>query len=292
MNDVPDWEDGWTMSDFAASAGRIGGLVLIAYVALCLLVYFKQASYVYYPDKSVGLTPAYFKLAFENLKLRTVDGETITGWFVPAQSYKAVIICHGNAGNIANRLDLIVMFHNIGLNVLIFDYRGYGDSTGKPTEQGTYRDAKSAWDWLVKTKEFKSRNVAIYGESLGGAVAAWMAEQVHPGALMLDSTFTSAPDMAKKMFPFLPIRWLCKFKYDTLGAVAKAGCPVLVAHSKNDEMIPYLNGLRIMEAAKQPKQFIEMTGQHNDGGILTDARHLQTVDAFLSKYLGQSGKGG
>ena len=280
------------MSDFAASAARISGLVLIAYVALCLLVYFKQASYVYYPDKNVGLTPAYFKLPFENLKLRTVDGETITGWFVPAQSDKAVIICHGNAGNIANRLDLIVMFHNIGLNVLIFDYRGYGDSTGKPSEQGTYHDAKSAWNWLVKTKEFKSRNIALYGESLGGAVAAWMAEQVHPGALILDSTFTSAPDMAKKMFPFLPTRWLCKFKYETIDHVAKAGCPVLVAHSRKDEMIPYMNGLRIMEAAKQPKQFIEMTGQHNDGGILTDPKHLQVVDAFLSKYLGQSGKGG
>jgi hypothetical protein len=93
--------------------------------------------------------------------------------------------------------------------------------------------------------------------------------------------------MAKKMFPFLPIRWLCKFKYDTLGRIGKAGCPVLIAHSENDEMIPSTQGLRILEAAKQPKQFVRMAGQHNDGGILTDPNCLKTVDEFLTKYLGK-----
>jgi len=284
------------MSEIAASVARIGGLVAIAYVALCLLVYFKQNSYIYYPDKSVGLTPAYFKLPFDSVRLKAQDGTMIAGWFVPANSDRAVLICHGNAGNIANRLDLILTFHNMGLNVMIFDYRGYGDSSGKPTEEGTYVDAQAAWDYIHESrikdriapnKQFESKNIAIYGESLGGAVAAWLAEQTHPGALILDSTFTSAPDMAKKMFPFLPARRLCKFKYDTIGRIHKIACPVLIAHSENDEMIPCTQGLMLFNAAKQPKQFIGMSGQHNDGGILTSPNHLKTVDEFLSKYLGQ-----
>lgn len=155
----------------------------------------------------------------------------------------------------------------MGLNVMIFDYAGYGDSSGKPTEFGTYIDSLAAWNYLVTNKNIEAQNVAIYGESLGGAVAAWLAEKAQPGALILDSTFTSAPDMGKKMFPFLPIRWLSKFKYDTLERIRRVGCPMLIAHSENDEMIPCAQGLRLLEAAKQPKQF------HQDGGTAQRRRH-------------------
>ena len=276
------------MAEIAYSIARIAGLVAIAYVVLCFLVYYKQASYVYYPDKNVGLTPSYLKLPYESVKLRTGDGATITAWFVPANSDKAVIFCHGNAGNISHRLDSIAMFHNMGYNVLIFDYRGYGESSGKPTEQGTYQDALVAWEYVTRQKEMRARDIAVYGESLGGAVATWLAERVRPGALVLDSTFTSAPDMARKMFPFLPIRMLCKFQYDAISMIGKTRCPVLIAHSRKDEMIPFQCGKRLFDAAKQPKQFIEMAGRHNDGGIMSDANHIKVVEDFLSKYLGAS----
>jgi uncharacterized protein len=288
MDDFGQWEERLSLAEIASSIARIAGLVAIAYVVLCFLVYFRQASYMYYPDKKVGLTPDYFKVRYDNVKLKTRDGETIAAWLVPAESDQAVIFCHGNAGNISHRLDSIAMFHNMGYNVLIFDYRGYGESSGKPTEQGTYQDALAAWDYLTRARKVRAVDIALYGESLGGAVATWLAERVHPGALVLDSTFTSAPDMARKMFPFLPIRLLCKFQYDSISRIGKAGCPVLIAHSRKDEMIPFACGKRLFEAAKQPKQFVEMAGLHNDGGIMSDTNHIKVVEEFLAKHLGRS----
>ncbi|MFC1497255.1 alpha/beta hydrolase [Verrucomicrobiota bacterium] len=261
----------------------------VAYLGLCLLVFLKQPGYVYYPDKDVGLTPEYLNLKYEDVRIKTEDGETIAGWFVSAperdqKSACTVLFCHGNAGDIGDRPDSIMTFHKMGLNVLIFDYRGYGDSSGKPTEKGTYLDAKAVWEYLTKEKNIDGKKIVIFGRSLGGAIATWLAEQTEPGALVVESTFTSAPDMAKKMFWFLP-RFLCRFKYDSINRIADVGCPVLIAHSKDDDMIPFKHGQRLFKAAVEPKCFVEMRGSHNAGGLDADTEYQKIFQDFLEKHM-------
>lgn len=277
------------MTDILFPAIRILMILVAGYTALCLLVYFRQASYVYYPDRMVGLTPAYFKLSYDEVQLKTVDGETVAGWFVPCntntRAVPTVLFCHGNAGNITHRLDAMINFRNQGWNVLLFDYRGYGDSSGTPSEEGTYRDARAAWDYLVNDKGIAPERIVLYGESLGGAVATWLATQVKPGALVLDSTFSSAADMGAVMFPFLPIRKLCRFGYDTRSRLGAVECPVVVAHSRNDEMIPFVNGQRNFAAAREPKRFVEMAGVHNSGGINDDLKNLLKVVEFVDGHV-------
>jgi fermentation-respiration switch protein FrsA (DUF1100 family) len=195
------------------------------------------------------------------------------------------LFCHGNAGNIWNRIDVIWMLHEMGFNVCIFDYRGYGKSEGRPTEAGTYADAEAVWKWLVETKGIAPGRIVVQGESLGGGVASWVAEKKKPGALILESTFTSLPDMAARMYPFLPARWLCRFSYNTLARLPDIHCPVLVAHGKDDEMIPFAFGQRLFQAANEPKVFIELKGSHNDGRERSGREYEEMLKAFIEKTI-------
>jgi uncharacterized protein len=260
-----------------------------AYAGIFLLVFFRQSKYVYYPDRHIAATPAAAALDYEEVRLRTPDGETIAGWYVPAGTNRGaapvLLDCHGNAGDIGDRVGSVRTFHDLGLNVLIFDYRGYGESTGKATEDGTCQDAMAAWDFLIRQKGFATNQVIVFGRSLGGSVASWLAERVQPGALVIESAFTSAPDMARKMFPYLPIRLLCRFKYDTLSHVKKARCPILIAHSLDDDLIPFENGKRLFAAANEPKVFVEMRGGHNSGGLDVDAEYQRVLKDFIGKHV-------
>jgi fermentation-respiration switch protein FrsA (DUF1100 family) len=271
------------MPEWLWSVGRVA---LASYVGLMLLMYFRQAKYVYFPSKSLTSTPATARLAYEELSVRTSDGETVQGWFVPVDKpVGTVLFCHGNAGNIGDRLDVIWMLHDMGLNACLFDYRGYGKSTGTPTEEGTYRDAEAVWDYLVRDKGVAAGRMVVWGESLGGAVAAWVAEKKHPGALILESTFTSIPDLASRLYPFLPIRWLCRFRYPTAVRLGSISCPVLVAHSPDDEMIPFAMGQKLYQAARDPKRFFTLRGSHNTGRDATGKAFDKEVLAFLNEHL-------
>lgn len=281
----------------ALLAAGIAGL----YVVLGLMVYFRQPSYVYVPDRDVDMTPADMNIAYDEVRLQTEDGETIAGWFVPAFGPgevvgeegeivgTTVLMCHGNGGDIGDRIGTVMLFHNWRMNLFIFDYRGYGNSTGRPSEAGTYKDAMAAWKYLAQAKGIPRDHILVYGRSLGGNVAAWLAAEVMPPALVMESAFTSARDMAATMFPFLPVRLVCSFKYDALDALERIRCPVLIAHSRNDEVIPYKHGVRLFEAARKPKRFIELVDGHNDGGLDTDVKYQRALKDFLMQHLGQTG---
>jgi fermentation-respiration switch protein FrsA (DUF1100 family) len=273
------------MPDLFWSVGRIA---LASYVGLTLLMFLRQAKYIYFPSRTLNSNPATAGLAYEDISVRTSDGETVHGWFVPVEKPLAtVLFCHGNAGNIGNRIDVIWMLHDMGLNVCLFDYRGYGRSTGSPTEQGTYRDAGAMWKHLVGEKNVPPGRIVVWGESLGGAVAAWVAEQEKPGALILESTFTSLPDLAARLYPFLPVRWLCRFQYRTVGRLSSITCPVLVAHSPDDEMIPFAMGQSLYLAAREPKRFFTMHGSHNTGREGTGKAFDDEVLSFLREHLAE-----
>ena len=266
----------------AWSVLRIG---LASYVGLCLLVFLRQSRYVYNPAAELLLTPASVKLPYEEVALRTGDGETVRAWFVPATPARATLLyCHGNAGNRGDRVEPMQFFHDLGLNVLMLDYRGYGGSSGRPTETGTYLDAQAAWDFLTATRGIPAREIVVFGRSLGGAVAAWLAERHPPGALILEDTFTSLPDMAAQFYPYLPVRWLCRFRYNTLARLPHIRCPVLVVHSAADEMIPFDQGQRLFAAAREPKRFLQTAGSHNiEVGDLGPA-YREGLDRFLKDY--------
>jgi pimeloyl-ACP methyl ester carboxylesterase len=274
------------MPDLVWSVGRVA---LASYVGLMLLMFFRQAKYIYYPSRSLNATPATARLNYSEVLVQTSDGETIHGWFVPVENPLAtVLFCHGNAGNIWDRIDVIWKLHEMGLNVCVFDYRGYGKSTGRPSEQGTYRDAEAVWTHLVVERGLTADQIVVWGESLGGAVAAWVAETKRPGALILESTFTSLPDLASRFYPFLPVRWLCRFRYPTLARLAEINCPVLVAHSPDDEMIPFAMGQKLYLAAREPKQFLTMRGSHNTGRETSGKMFEEEVLTFLREQIGKN----
>jgi len=257
------------------------------YAGLCSYMFFKQESYVYFPDSRIWTSPAEEGLAFEEVRLRTADGIGLGAWWVPAEAPRgALAFCHGNGGNIADRLDKVAYFHGLGLSVLIFDYRGYGTSGGTPCEEGTYRDLDAALNHLEGRRGLPSDRILLYGESLGGAVAVEAAARRPAAALIVESTFTSVVGMARKYYPWLPARWLARIRYDSLGRIGAVRCPVLVLHSPEDDIVPFEMGEALFAAAHRPKRFARTEGDHNTGGITESPGARRELEAFLEEVLG------
>ena len=263
-------------------------MAAIAYGALALVIFFSQASLIYYPEtgRNIIAAPDYVGLAYESVEISTADGETLHGWFVPAPAANGtVLFFHGNAGNISHRMEYLLMFHRLGYNTFIFDYRGYGQSSGSPSEAGTYLDAQSAWRYLTEAKDIPPARIVLFGESLGGAVAAWLAMNEKPGMLALASVFTSVPDMAAKIYPFLPVRLLSRFDYNTIEYLQSVTCPVFIAHSPQDEIVPFAHGRALYQAAPEPKQFLELQGGHNTGFIFMQEDWVKALGEFIGANL-------
>jgi len=257
------------------------------YVGICILLFFRQSRMIYFPLAAVMQKPSDAGLAYESVDLVTADNVRLAGWYVPcALARGTVLMCHGNGGNIGDRLHPIGLFHELGLNVLIFDYRGYGASAGRPSEKGTYQDAYAAWQHLIGKLRTPPDKIIVFGRSLGGAVAADLAERTTPAALILEATFTSIPDLGARLYPWLPIRLLSRYRYNTLSRLERIRCPVLIAHSREDEMVPFEQGRRLFAAACAPKTFFELTGDHNEGEALTPPAYRQALDTFLTARLG------
>ena len=259
------------------------------YLGLALYLYLFQAGYVYFPDlpsRQVVATPSDIGLSFDAVTLRTSDGETLAGWFIPAPAARGTLLyLHGNGGNIGHRLDQIEVFHRLGLNILIVDYRGYGASSGKPSEKGTYRDALAAWNWLTQQKRIAPERIVLFGESLGGSVAAWLAARHTPAGLVIYASFTSVPEMAQALYPMFPAAWLARYRYDTRAALSKVNCPVLIMHSPEDEIIPFSHGQALFDAARGPKRLVELRGGHNDALWVSREIYTREIGAFLQQRL-------
>ena len=261
-------------------------LQAVAYLALVLLVYFAQPHLVYFPDKQLSSTPKTIGLDYTTVSIATSDGETLHGWQVTAADAKGtVLFLHGNAGNISHRIYYLTMFKRLGYNTLLFDYRGYGQSSGTPSESGTYLDAQAAWRYLTATQGIAPGQIVLFGESLGGAVAAWLAAREKPGLLVLASTFTSVPDLAAEFYPFLPVRWISRFDYNTLQSLQAVSCPVFIAHSPHDEIIPFEHGQRLFQAVSGAKQFLPLDGGHNTGFIFMQPAWKKSLGAFMDDSL-------
>lgn len=269
---------------------RMLSLFAVVLVLICVIVltaiYLFQGSLLFFPTRQVRGTPGQIGLAFEDVTLETKDSVSINGWYIPVDSAKATLLfCHGNAGNIGDRLESIAQFHRIGLAVFIFDYRGYGKSAGSPSEQGTYLDAEAAWDFLTDAKGIDPRTIVILGRSLGGAVAVWLAAEYPPGALIVESSFTSVPDIAARHYPFLPVRLLARFQYNSKENIAKVTAPVMIAHSPDDNLVPYRQGEALFASANEPKEFLKLSGSHNEGFLQSAQLYENTLSAFIDRHI-------
>jgi fermentation-respiration switch protein FrsA (DUF1100 family) len=246
-------------------------------------MYLQQAAMIFFPDRLLNATPASWGLAYEDVFLSAEDGVELHGWYIPRQgSNRVLLFMHGNAGNISHRGESIAIFHRLGLNVLIFDYRGYGQSQGEPSEHGLYQDAAAAWQYLIETRGFDSQDIILFGRSLGGAVAAKLASEVQAGGVILESTFSSARDVAASLFPILSRLIVLRYGFDTAAYLNGVVCPVLVLHSPEDDIIPFYLGEKVYQAAGEEKLFVKIQGDHNGGFLQSQPRYEQELGRFIS----------
>ncbi len=268
--------------------GTVSSIIVcgvLCYLLFLLFLFFSQDSMLYIPgDRTLRIKPSDIGLDYEDVYLTTTDHVKIHGWLMKVENSRGVVIfCHGNAGNISHRVENLRLFAELGFSVFIFDYRGYGQSEGKSSEEGTYLDGEAVYTYLVETKRIRPERVVIFGRSMGAGVATFIASQQKCGALIIESAFTSVPDIGQQLYPFLPVKLLAKNSYDSKSRLPKINCPVLVAHSPDDEIIPFSHGQALFAAARMPKQFLTLKGGHNDGYYVTGQAYFDSLDRFLSK---------
>ncbi len=257
-------------------------------VARAMIRWFEHRQ-VFVPKRRMERDGAELGRPFEDVWLQTSDGVRLHGWFFPAsktspRAAHALLLCHGNKGNISHRLHFVQAWLELGLNVFVFDYRSYGRSEGRVEEEGTYLDAQAAWGWL-RQRGFAADHIAVLGKSLGGGVASGLALREPVSALILQSTFASIPDLGGELFPWLPVRKLHRIHYDTVNRLPRIHAPVLVVHSRTDNLIGFHHAERNFAAANAPKELLEIAGDHVS--VIADGRkeYLAGLERFLGRHL-------
>lgn len=267
-------------------------ILVVGYGLLVAVIYLLQGRLLYLPGvpgRTLTATPADIDAPYVDVALRAVDGVELHGWYIAGRSVRVLLFFHGNAGNVSHRLDSIRQFLGLGLSVLIMDYRGYGRSEGRTSEAGIYLDADAAWRYLIETRGVRPENVVVFGRSLGASVAARVAADRHPLGLIVESSFTSVPDIAQEIYPWLPVRWLSRLRHPTRDDVGKVHCPVLVVHSRDDEIIPYHHGKAIFDAAPEPRTMLTLRGTHNDAFLRDERVYTEGLRKFLHSLEDRAG---
>lgn len=266
------------------------GLLFTAGTLLVLngALYLWQPRMIFFPVRALQATPTDWGLRYEDVRLRSADGIELHGWFIPAAAPgPTVLFLHGNAGNISHRRESIEIFHRLGANVLIIDYRGYGASGGRPDERGLYLDAMTAWRHLVDARGIAATEIVIFGRSLGGAVAAHLAARVDAAGVILESTFSSAQDVAGHWFPVLSRLLVLRYAFPSADAVTRRRMPLLVLHSPDDEIVPFTLGRRLFDAAAEPKRFVALRGDHNGGFLSSRPVYQEALREFIDRVTGR-----
>ena len=249
--------------------------------------------FIFHPDHITDRDPSHVGLRFEDLFFTTQDGIRLHGWFIPHPGAGATLVWfHGNAGNISDRLLNIKLVHDrIKINIFIFDYRGYGRSEGTISEKGTYFDGEAAIKYLLGRDDAAARRLILFGRSLGAAVAAEMATRFKTLGLILESPFVSIPEMARAIFPSLPIAWLLRTRYDTMEKVRLVKTPILVLHGDRDATVPFAQGKKVFEVASEPKRFYRIVGaSHNDTFVIGGEEYYGALREFIESALAANEK--
>ncbi|MBI4529338.1 MAG: alpha/beta hydrolase [Deltaproteobacteria bacterium] len=245
-----------------------------------------EKSFIFFPSPNLERSPADAGLAFEDLFFTAADGVRLNGWFIPHPGAAATVVWfHGNAGNIAHRVENIGLLHRqVGVHIFIFDYRGYGRSHGEVSEQGTYRDGEGALEYLRSRKDVDPKKIVFFGRSLGAAVAAEMAIRRGCMALILETPFASIREMARVAFPFFPVGPFLKTRYAVLDKIKEVRAPLLVVHGDRDEIVPLAQARKVFAAAPEPKEFYTIRGaRHNDTHIVGGEGYFAALRDFIRR---------
>jgi hypothetical protein len=280
---------------------RLARMSMMFCAGLVIVVTMFEDRFIYYPVKypegewDVSNPPAregQIVPVIEDCYFITGDGLKLHGWYcipqkksghelTPVSAEMVLLWFHGNAGNITDRYDMIRTLMQVPMKILIIDYRGYGKSEGSPTERGLYADARAAWDYLSTERGVRTENIIILGKSLGGGPAIDLATKVQPAGLIVQSSFTSIPDMAGSVIPLFP-GMLLRTKMDSINKVGWVSCPKLFIHSPADELVPFEMGRRLYDAAAEPKRFYEVPGApHNSTWMVGGKAYLEEIRSFV-----------
>lgn len=268
-------------------------LLFLAPAALWMVLWYFEWKKIYRPSRLLDTTPAAAHLEYEEIAFVAEDGRLLVGWWIPHPAARGTILhCPGHSGNIGDRLILAADYHRLGVNAFLFDYRGFGRSRGLPTEQGTYRDARAAYE-VVRARygDAESPPVVVHGMSLGAAVAVQLALDKPVKGLIIEGAFTSIREMGERTYPWLPLRWFSLFRYDSAAKMPRLKAPLLLAHSREDERIPFEFAQRLFDAAPPPKQQVVLSGSHRDAGWTRTPAYWQAVRDFLDRVLGPAPPG-
>ncbi|MCM8819309.1 MAG: alpha/beta hydrolase [Candidatus Omnitrophica bacterium] len=266
-------------------------LIVIGFllILVSLLIYLKwfEKTKVFYPTKTVTATPKIFGIEYQEIFYETEDNIKLYAWFCKKDNLLPTILyCHGNGGNISDRVEIIKLFFDAGFNVFIFDWRGYGLSGGKPSEKGLYIDVVSSYNYLVNKLNISPKNIIVYGESLGSVAAIYLSARKSVSLLILNGAFSSAYDMACTIFPFLPrfiLKAILSLKFDSISQIKNINIPKLFIHSKDDEIVPFALAEKLFKEAPLPKEFYITEGLHNDALSLNEDL-IERIKNFIGKY--------
>jgi hypothetical protein len=262
---------------------------ILLWLVLCILIFvfcfrYIERHSIYYPMKDISATPADMGWRYEDVTFKSSDKNSLNGWFIPANgSGPTVIFCHGNAGNISHRLSKISILKGLGLDVFIFDYRGYGKSEGTPSESGLYKDTAAAYEYCVNVRKIPKDRIILYGESIGSAAVIDLARTAEVGALIAEEPFTSVKDMARLAFPFFP-HFIFSSRFDSLTKIKGLRCPKLIIHAVDDEIVPFEQGEALFVAAPPPKKFLKLRGSHNTAFLDSRQEYEEGLNSFLKEF--------
>ena len=259
-------------------------IIIVAIPGFLLLLYLAQNKLVFPGGRVLDRTPATppFSWPYEDLMM-DAGAEKTNAWFIPVEDPRGVVLfSHGNAGTIADRLESVIVFRDLGFSVLLYDYGGYGRSTGRVSEQRCYEDIRAMWRYLTEQRGIAPSQIVLFGRSLGGGPTVQLATETAPAAVILESTFLSIPEAAQDMIPWFQVRKYVRTKFDNASKLPKVTAPILIVHSPGDHIIPYRHGQGLFDRANQPKQFLQIRGNHNEGFVLSGEIHRKGLADFLT----------
>jgi fermentation-respiration switch protein FrsA (DUF1100 family) len=264
-------------------------VLALAYVAFLLLLRLSESRLLYAPGSSRTLTPAppALGLAPERVEIPSGDGVTLVAWVIRAPAADTagrwLLICHGNAGNLSDsgRPEHYAGLRALGLNLLAFDYRGYGESSGSPSEAGLYRDAEAAYGYLRDTLGVPPERIVLFGHSLGSAVAVELATRVPAVGLVLEGALMSVIARAQEVYPYVPVKWIARSRFASIEKIGRVEIPKLFLHARRDDVVPIAHGRRLYEAAPPPKTFAALAGGHGDAFEADSAVYFGAIARFL-----------
>ena len=255
--------------------------IIVSVIVFISIIRYIERSSLYFPMKEMSSDPSFTGLTFEDVYFTTKDNKGLNGWYVPARDAEyTVIFCHGNAGNISHRLEKLKMFNEMDVNTFIFDYRGYGRSEGIPSENGLYEDGRAAYKYVTETLDIPEEKIILYGESIGGAVVIDIAVEKNPAAIITEDALSSVKDVAKIAYPVIPA-FVYATRFDSISKIGDVDCDKLIIHSVDDEIIPFRLGKKLYEAAKPPKEFLELRGGHNTAFIDSSEAYISGIKRFI-----------